>query len=164
MKKLLILLMFTAPIITTHGQNYKFQSLYIFNIAKLIEWPNKYDSFVIGVVGARSLSKELNELTNNRSMEGHEIKVLLLDPYEFTVENINMIYIGRNASKLADEIRQKAESKPILLIGDKPGLEGFGINFIDNSEKISFEIYPNNISKKKLKVSQSLLQLGTVIE
>lgn len=164
MKKLFFLSMLMVLYASISAQNHKFQALFIYNIVRLVEWPAIDNSFVIGVVGSKEMYRELQSLSQKHKISGHPIEVRTINPSQLMYNDCHVIYVGRSSSNKVEQVVSQIDSKPILLIGDKVGLNGVAINFIDNSENISFEIYPSLIKSHQLSLSNSLLSLGTVKE
>ncbi|MCT4587834.1 MAG: YfiR family protein [Carboxylicivirga sp.] len=158
---LILLLVFVGNI---KAKNYKFQALFMYNIAQRIEWPNVSGDFTIGVIGCKDIHKELNEIALKRSLLGHKIQVIDLNPDQLNQQDCHIIYVGTSSSNKLDAINTSIGLKPSLIITNKNGLTGSGINFIDDSEKIEFEIFPSVIKQHQLKLAASLLSLGTVKE
>ena len=163
-RKLAFMLLLIAIASQVSAQNYKFQSLFIYNIVKRINWPPGSNDFVIGVVGSKDLVKELVNLSQKQKLGNKTIKVKSVHASNDSFEGIHVLYLGRSSSSKIDVVKSRIASKPVLLIGDKSGLKGAGINFIDNSKSIEFEIYPTTIKEHHLTVASSLLSLGIVKE
>ncbi len=162
MKKILMLLALLFILHETSAQNYKFQALFVYNIAQRIEWPNISGEFVIGVIGSKQIERELDMIAQKKKMFGNNIKVLHINTNDLPSATYHILYIDRNSSSKLDEINSIVSSHPTLVITDKSGLTGGAINFIDNSSKIEFEIFPSVIKSHQLNVSNSLLNLGIV--
>jgi len=146
------------------AQNYKFQALFIFNIAQRIEWPELSDEFVIGVLGSNDLYKELNAIAQKRQLFGHTIRVKTIKSSSLNVEGCHLIYVGHLSAGKLNQVLAQISGDPVLAVGEKKGIKGVSINLIDNAQKIDFEIYPNTIKAHQLKVASSLLSLGVVKE
>ncbi len=144
------------------AQNYKFQALFIYNIVKRIEWPDHSSDFVIGVVDCKEIQHELESLSQKQKLGGRTIRVVSLDADDAHNHTLHALFLGKKSSSKIEEIRAKIQSKPILLIGEKPGIKGVGINFLESSKGIEFEIYPKTIASHKLNVANSLLNLGLI--
>ncbi len=161
-KKLLLFVLILLLYQKITAQDYKFQALFIYNIVQRIEWPNLNHDFVIGVVGSKDMEKELSSIAKSRQMNGHQIKVRQLTAFDFQTKAVHLVYLGRSSSSKIDKIKSVIKNEPILLVGDKKGLNGAHINFLDLPGKIEFEIYPKLIKSQHLKVANSLLNLGIV--
>ncbi len=163
LKKFLFLWISLACILLPlHAQNYKFQSLFIYNIIKRIEWPSESEKFIIGVLDCKELQKELVSISQKQKIGGRSIEVINVNMGDSDLSKVHVLYVGRSASSKIPQLKTKIADKPILLIGEKPGINGVGINFLDNSTGIKFEIFTNEIKSHKLLISNSLLNLGIV--
>ncbi len=164
MKKLLLIILILILYQQLPAQNYKFQALFIYNIAQRIEWPLLTDDFIIGVVGSKEITHELQDISTKRKMFGHNIKIMEISNSNPQIENCQLIYVGRSSSSKINNIKSIVKNRPILLVSDKKGLAGAHINFIDTPQKIEFEIYPTSIKSQQLKIASTLYNLGIVRE
>ncbi|MCU4166182.1 YfiR family protein [Carboxylicivirga caseinilyticus] len=164
MKKLLTIIVLLCLLGVVRAQNYKFQALFMYNIAQRIEWPNLSGEFVIGVIGNKEMHKELESIAGKKQLFGNTIKVVHVSPDELSDKMYHILYLDRSSSTKLNEVDKSVAKRPTLVITDKNGLTGGGINFIDNSSKIEFEIFPTVIKSHQLQLSGSLLNLGIVRE
>ncbi|MBS2098663.1 YfiR family protein [Carboxylicivirga linearis] len=164
MKKMYTLIVLLCIAWGAEAQNYKFQALFMYNIAQRIEWPNLAGEFVIGVIGSKEMHQELESIAQKKQLFGNSIKVVHVNADELSGKLYHVLYLDRSSSVKLGDVKKQVVSKPTLLITDKNGLTGGGINFIDNSSKIEFEIFPTVIKSHQLHLSGSLLNLGIVRE
>nr|WP_321453890.1 YfiR family protein [uncultured Carboxylicivirga sp.] len=164
MKKLFALIFTLCIVWGIKAQNYKFQALFMYNIAQRIEWPNLSGEFVIGVIGSKEIHDELESIAQKKQLFGNAIKVLYVTENDLTNQLFHVLYVDRSLSAKVSRITKEVASHPTLLVTDKNGLTGGGINFIDNSSKIEFEIFPTVIKSHQLHLSGTLLNLGIVKE
>lgn len=164
MKQVLFMLVMLSLVGTANAQNSKFQALFMYNIVQRIEWPNLVGEFVIGVIGSKDMYNELDLIAQKKKLYGNSIKVVQIGADDLNSTHCHAVYISRSSSSKIDEVNTQVKNKPILVFTDKEGLRGAGINFVDNSQKIEFEIYPSIIKSNQLKIASSLFNLGTVME
>lgn len=163
MKTLILLVAFCLSVIKAESQNYKFQALYLYNIAQNIEWSAVGGDFKIGVVGCNEIEKELVAIFKTRNLGGLPVTVTSFSSASLSgVETCRLVYLSRTASSKMANVNAIIQNKPVLLVSDKVGLTGAGVNLIDESTKLEFEIYPSVIKAHGLKLSNSLLNLGVV--
>ena len=64
-----------------------------------------------------------------------------------------------------DQIISQTNSKPVLIVTDKPGLakKGAAINFVELDGKIKFELNQQNAESRGLKVAGALTSLAIVV-
>jgi hypothetical protein len=149
-----------------YSQNEKFKALFMYNFTKYIEWPasHRQGDFVIGVLGNSPLTKELETIAGKQKVGSQNIVVKTYG----TVDEIgycNVLYIPPSKSSQISFVVNKLADKSTLLITDKEGLalQGAGINYIMDGDKLKYEVNKNNIEKKGLTVSNALLTLGIVV-
>lgn len=149
-----------------YSQNEKFKALFMYNFTKYIEWPSSQRSgdFIIGVLGSSILSDELKTIAGKQKVGSQNIVVKVFNTVE-NIENCHIIYIPPSKSSQLSSVLSKISGKNTLVITDKDGLanQGAGINYVLDGDKLKYEVSKNNIEKKGLIVSSSLLALGIVV-
>jgi hypothetical protein len=146
---------------TVKAQDAKFQSLIIYNITKLLDWPDKSGNFTIRVIGNSELVKELKDFTNERKVGGRQ-DFDIQKAESGTVENCHILFVGANESASVEQILSQVGSRPILIITEKPDLvaKGAGISLIKSSGTWQFQYREENIKKAGIKVSLDFKELG----
>lgn len=168
MKKgiLLLLLLFFIKVDFTNAQNEKFKALFLYNFTKYIDWPASYKQgdFVIGVLGNSPIVNELKIVSSKKQVGGQSIVVKkFANPAQ--IDKCHVLFIPSYKSGSLRAVLANLKEKNTLVVTDGNNLvqQGAGINFIETSGKQGFEIKKHNIESKGLKVSGSLLSLGTVV-
>jgi hypothetical protein len=168
MKKL-TLLIFTlgfCALQLVHAQNEKFKALFMYNFTKYIEWPAsvRQGDFVIGVLGNSSLTKELETIASKQKVGSQAIVVKVFNDVK-DIDNCHILYISPGKSSVINSAVDKLNGKSTLIISDKNGLalQGAGINYVSDGDKIKYEINKKNIDKHGLTVNSALLALGVVV-
>lgn len=161
-----LVLAFFVKINTTNAQNEKFKALFLYNFTKYIDWPASYKNgdFVIAVIGNSSIVNELNVIASKKKVgTQHIIVKKLSNPSQ--ISKCHIVYIPPYKSSSLRSTLAVLKGKSTLVVTDGSNLvqQGAGINFIDAGGKQAFEIKKKNIESKGLKVSGSLLSLGTII-
>jgi len=166
-KKYLVILLVILGInsLPLKAQNAKFQALFIYNFSKNIEWPAGYLSseFVIGILGsASSIENELRQIALVKTVRNKPIKIITF-PAVQNITDCNILYIPRSRSSMLERTLVAVQNKPILIVTDKSGLRGAGINFLDNDFDLEFEINLTDLQKRGLKADKTLIDLGIKI-
>jgi YfiR/HmsC-like len=168
MKKLLILLFYLGFIglHTADAQNEKFKALFMYNFTKYIEWPAnlRQGDFVIDVLGNPALALELQTIASKLKVGTQNIVIKAVSSID-EIDNCHVLYISSGKSGQLGNALAKLNGKNALIITDKEGLalQGAGINYIMDGDKLRYEINRGNIEKKGLVVSNSLLTLGVAV-
>ncbi len=168
MKKLLLLLLYLGIIgwNTLNAQNEKFKALFLYNFTKYIEWPAnlRQGDFVVGVFGNPSLALELQTIATKQKVGSQNIIIKAINSVD-EIENCHVLYVGHGKCSAITTVLSKLNGKNTLLITDKEGmaLQGAGINYIMDGDRLKYEVNRGNIEKKGLVVSSSLLALGVTV-
>jgi hypothetical protein len=148
------------------AQKEKFHSIFIYNFSKYVKWPDGQSSgkFVIGVFGSSSIKKDLEAMASTKKVNGITIEVKQFNSTA-GIDECNILYVSSSESDRMTEIIQATNSKPVLLVTDKPGLakKGAAINFVEQEGKVKFELNQQNAESRGLKVSGSLSSLAIIV-
>lgn len=151
---------------SARAQKEKFHSIFIYNFSKYVKWPDDQDagSFVIGVYGSSAIEKDLAEMAVSKKVNGMPIEVKQFKSME-GIDQCHIIYVASSESGKIDQIISQTNSKPVLIVTDKPGLakKGAAINFVELDGKIKFELNQQNAESRGLKVAGALTSLAIVV-
>ena len=160
------LLMLFLCSLSLNAQNEKFKALFLYNFIKNIEWPPAYSQgdLIIGVLGTNPITKELETITSTQKAGNQTMKVKIFSSVE-EIKTCHIIYVSPNKAGLIPQLLTKLNSNNTLIVSDNKGgiQQGAGINFILDGDKLKFEISKQRIEQKGLKVSASLLNLGSPV-
>jgi hypothetical protein len=166
MRKLLCLVFFSVLVTSLQAQDYKYQSLFVYNFTKYIQWPANGQSadFVIGVLGHSPMVGELEKVSANKTVGIRKIVIRKLATVA-EGETCQMVFIPLGSSNKLDAALEAFRNKPILLITEKDGLgkQGSGINFVISEGKMRFELNQAATQGAALKVSSQLASLAIAL-
>lgn len=167
-KRILLVSLMTLFMLSASAQGMaKFQALFIYNFAKNIGWPagDEKKDFVITVIGDSEVASQLSSLAKTQKVGSRSV-IVKESAAATGLAKSDIIYLGESKSNLVSKLVTAQEGNPSLVVTGKEGLcaNGAGISFVAKGGKLNFEISDSNISKKGLKVSQKLLQLGTPVD
>lgn len=168
MKKKICLLLFLGFIglSNTDAQNEKFKALFMYNFTKYIEWPaiQRQGNFVIGVLGNSAITPELETIAGKQKVGSQNIVVKTFATVD-KVENCQILYLPASKSSQIGQVVAKLSGNSTLIVADKSGLalQGAGINYVMDGDKLKYEINKKNIESRGLTVSNSLLSLGIIV-
>ncbi len=168
-KSFILLLIFFIFNSFSKSQDAKFKALFIFNFTKYIKWEKdkeKEEFFKILILGNTVVSEELSSIAGRIKVAGHQkIKIENISKAE-EITNCHILYLANNKTKLFQKALKKLEGKNTLFVTDKKNLvmQGSGISFFKEKEKLRFQISTKNIKKKRLKVAAALTRLGIKID
>lgn len=152
-----------------YGQinEYEIKASFLFKFGKYTEWP-KYDDdfFIITVIGRNPFADSLKKVAATKTIKEKKIKIRFINSIN-EIGNSNILFIPKTEKKNIENIIKATQNKPILLISEScdAAVQGTHINFyLNNENKIRFEISKKNLKKSNLKVSSLLLDIGTEID
>lgn len=166
----LFLMLFTIVVsnkLTAQSTDYKAYSLYVYNFMKYVEWPEEESTgdFIIGLIGDSKIKEDLIVLANHKKLKGRKIVFKVFDKVE-DITYCHLIYVSSSKSSSIKVINKKFASKPMLIVGEREEsvYKGAALSFLTTDEdELKFDINKKEIESHKLKISSSLIKLGTLI-
>jgi hypothetical protein len=143
------------------------KAAYIYNFAKLIDWPsaNKEGNFIIGVYGTTNVYKALiNKYSAKRiGKQDIEIKKLSESP---EVGSVHVLFIAQSNIQNLDAILYNLEYEPVLIITESDGAIDGGsvINFLIIKNSLKFELNISEAKNRQLIIGSRLKDLAYKIE
>ncbi|MFN6039754.1 MAG: YfiR family protein [Bacteroidota bacterium] len=164
---LILLFSLSSSGLKAQETDYKAYSLYVYNFMKYIEWTENQNQgdFVIVIFGKSNIQKELQKLAFQKKIRGRNIVIKSINKIE-EINDCDLLYLSSEKSSMIKEINLKLTNKSSLVVGEKDGLakKGAALSFatLENDE-LSFDINKKIINQQKLKISNSLIKLGSVV-
>lgn len=163
---ILVVLLFSFSMASKAQDVHKFQSIFIYNFSKFIQWPAGYENgeFVIGVLGESPITKHLESMASVKKVRGQKFKIKKFTSVD-QITKCHILYIPSNKSAYLQKCLDGVGGNATLIITDKPGMaeSGSGINFLIVDGKPKFELNKASTTKHKLKVSTELSKLAILI-
>ncbi len=148
------------------AQNAQLRAVFIYNFTKNIDWPpsNANAGFIIGVLGDSDIIDELHGISKKYKINNQNIIVKQFSTID-KLSKCNILFVPNSQSNNLASILSKLQNQSTLVIVDQEeaAKQGADINFTMQSGKLEFEINPQNLEKRDLKVSSKLLDLGHVV-
>lgn len=140
---------------------------YVYNIAKLIDWPDEYKTgnFIISVMGSSNLHKELVKEYNSKRIGSQQIEIRKLSE-TLNINKCHILYVGREAMGLLEEISKSLKDRPTFIITDgKDALEkGSALNFEFINGQWRYSLKLANATEKGLFIGSTLKSLAIKVE
>lgn len=160
---LLAINLFNPAVLHAQMSAYKLHSLFVYNFVKNIKWENVGDEFVIGVYAKADALREFKDNFSNKNFGGKKFNVKSISEFNEASE-CQILYIPRsNLSKTKAIISALKDQNILVVTEDDLIAEGASISFELIDSKLNFKISKSKTEDKGLKVSSSLLALGTVV-
>ncbi len=154
------------------SSEYLVKAGFIYNFAKLVEWPapafaNPGQPIVIGVLGNESFAATLERAVDGKKIELRSFLVKRLkSPKESKECACHMLFIASAESSRTDEIIQSLKGASVLTIAETPGFtrQGGIINFVLEDSKVRFEVNVDAAKQAGLNISSRLLSLAKIVQ
>jgi hypothetical protein len=139
----------------------------IYNFIKFVDWPERAlptnGTLVIGVLGESPVGSALIGL-NGKSVKNRTLVVRQISTPK-DVQTCQVVFVGPTEQARVSQIVSAAQEASTLTVGDLTGFARSGgvINFIEQANKVRFEINSAAAEKSKLTISSQLLRLAKVV-
>jgi hypothetical protein len=151
---------------------YLIKTGFIYNFAKLVEWPayafaNPGQPIVIGVLGNDHFAETLEHVVDGKKVGLHPFLVKRLRGPKDSKECVcHMLFVASAESSHADEIIQLLKNYSVLTIAETPGFtkQGGIINFVLEDSKVRFEVNVDAAKQANLSISSRLLSLARIVQ
>lgn len=144
------------------------KAAFLFRFASYVQWPEaspRQDPFVVGIAGAESIARQLEELAPHVTVRGRRAEVRRVSRTE-ELDGVQILFVDDAALRRTRALRRAALEKPILLVTDtRDGLNaGSVINFIKAGRNVRFEISLIAADRAQLKIDSALLSVAARVE
>ena len=145
---------------------YQLKAAFLFNFAKYIDWPaesfaNEKAPFLIGILGDNPFGATLEQTVAGKKVNEHPITI---QPLRAMAEgtNCHIVFISSSETKRLPEIIKGLRGPAVLTVSEtEKFIEAGGIiNFVQEANKIRFQINDEAAKAAKLKISSKLLNLA----
>ena len=148
---------------------YLIKAGFIYNFAKLVEWPaalaQKDQPIVIGVLENEQFAAILARVVNGKNLDGRPFVVKRLKSREFLDCACHMLFVARTANAHLLEIIEFQRTAAVLTISDAPDFAKRGgmIAFVLEDSKVRFQVNVEAAKQSGLTISSRLLSLATIV-
>jgi uncharacterized protein DUF4154 len=148
---------------------YLIKAGYIYNFAKLVEWPaaasHKGQPIVIGVLGNDAFATVLDQTVNGKKIDDRPLLVKRLKSKHVKDCGCHMLFIAAAESAHADDVIQSQGAAAVLTIAEAPDFATRGgiIALILQDSKVRFIVNVQAAAQAGLSISSRLLALATVV-
>lgn len=140
---------------------------YVYNIAKLIDWPDEYKTgnFIISVMGGNNLHKVLVKQYNSKRIGSQQIEIRKLSE-TLNINKCHILYIGKDAMGMLEEISETLRERPTFIITDGSGAleKGSALNFEFVNGQWRYSLKLANATDKGLFIGSTLKSLAIKVE
>jgi len=152
-----------SPKMKNTDTNAILKASYIYNFAKMIDWPKaeKSGNFIIGVYGNSSVYKELIKKYASKNIGNQQIEIKKLSNTP-SVGKIHLLYISKDKVDDIATLVTSIEDGAVLVVTESSGAldKGSIINFVIVNNSLKFELNIMGADQHKLIVGSRLKDLA----
>lgn len=164
-----LLLILVAPAWCAAPIDNEVKAAFVIRFTEFIDWPDQDDPqrrpLGICVLGEHPVEPILERLSTDYTVKGRSIVVRRVDDAAAAAA-CHVVFVPDTQSARLPALGRALRGKPVLLIGNGPGLASAGaaINLFRSGSRLRFEINPGAIETAGLKASSRLLKLAVIRE
>lgn len=136
---------------------------YIYNFAKMIDWPaaDKSGNFIIGVYGNSSVYKELIKKYASKNIGNQQIEIKKLSDTP-SIGKIHLLYISKDKESDLSALMSGIKESAVLVVTESSGAleRGSIINFVIVNNSLKFELNIVGANEHNLNVGSRLKSLA----
>ena len=146
------------------SREYEIKAAYLYNFIKYVDWPSYGDTISIGVLGSDPFGPALAPL-NGKTVKGRRLVIKHLDSVR-DAQQCQIIFVSSSERQRLQEIFESLRSARVLTVGETQGFADGGgiINFIEENNKVRFEINAEAARRTGLNISSELLKLARLVK
>ncbi|HKX29445.1 MAG TPA: YfiR family protein [Blastocatellia bacterium] len=146
------------------------KAAYLYNFAKLVEWPA--DAFkdadspvVLGLVGDEPFGEILDQNMAGRKANGRKVVIVRLKASD-NLRACHLLFISASEKSRVPQILAGLKGANVLTVAEIPHFAQSGgiINFFQEEKRVQFEINVEAAERAKLKISSRLLSLAKLVK
>jgi hypothetical protein len=148
---------------------YLIKAGYIFNFAKLVEWPaaatRKGQPLVIGVLGNDGFAAVLDRTVSGKKIDDRPLTVKRLKAKDVKDCGCQMLFVASGESAATNEVIQSQRTGAVLTVAEAPDFAARGgiIALVLDDSKVRFIINVHAATQAGLSISSRLLALATIV-
>jgi hypothetical protein len=161
-----IALLFVSGSVRAQGSVADIKAEMLFNIAKFVSWPpaTAGGQMTFTILGEDDLAAVLASTLSTKSINGRKVFVRFVRRVSDARDSQILFVAGSEASRIP-EVLEALRGLPVLTVADVPGFTAMGgmVDFVQENEKVRFEINPSSAERSQLKISARVLALAKIV-
>jgi hypothetical protein len=147
----------------------KLKSAFLYNFTKFVEWPverfaNASEPIVIGLIADEAMRAEIATIITNRLVNG---RALVVRPVASVadMQASHILFVSSDEQVHYRAMRNRALLTAVLTVGEGESCRqsGGGICFVQQGEKLRFEINIDTVERSHLKIGAQLQKLAIAV-
>ena len=140
----------------------------LFNIARFVEWPSQRPrargQLTFTILGEDDLAAVLANVLSTKTINGRDVFVRFVRRVE-DVKDSQVLFIASSEEKRIPEVLEALRCHSVLTVADVAGFAALGgmVDFVQQDDKVRFEINLGSAERARLKISAKLLALAKIV-
>jgi hypothetical protein len=147
------------------NREYPLKAAFLLNFVKFVDWPSlPGGTITIGILGRNPFSPAVLDGINGKPVKDRTLVVRQVSDLREAAA-CQVVFISSSEKERLRPILDGLRGASILTVGETAGFARSGgiINFIEEGNKIRFEINPDAAERARLSISSQLLRLAKVV-
>jgi len=146
------------------SREYEIKAAFLYNFIKYVDWPSYGDTITIGVLGGNPFGTALAPL-DGKIVKGRRLLIKEVDSLR-DAQKCQIIFVSSSEKSRLHEIFENLKSARVLTVGETEGFAASGgmINFVEENNKVHFEINADAARRTGLTISSELLKLAKLVK
>lgn len=152
---------------TSANREYEIKAAYLYNFINYVNWPDSAlptgQSITLGVVGENPFGEALDPL-NGKIVKGRKLVIRKAATPEER-KACQILFISPSEKSRMPDILAELKDAKVLTVSETEGFAARGgiINFIEERNKVRFEINPEAARRTGFTISSELLKLAKIV-
>lgn len=149
---------------------YELKAAYLYNFGKFVRWPNTVavapgEPFLICVLGQDPFGSTLDSTVRGESIDGKRLAVRQVSNLA-EAGRCRVLFISTSEERHLESILLELGKRPVLVVSDIPNFvnRGGAIGFVNQGEKIRFQVNLAAAEKAGLVLSSDLLKVAVSVK
>ena len=142
----------------------------LWNIAKFVDWPGFRDQsvkdspLVFTILGEDELAVALAGVLSSKTVNGHPVFVRFARRPQ-DAKGSQILYVAASELARMTDVLAAVDTSAVLTVSDAPGFVAHGgmVGFMNDGERVRFEVNLGQAEKTGLKLSAKLLALARLV-
>ncbi len=146
-------------------EEYSLKAVFTLNFARLTQWPYSDNSSITFCIMGNNSMLDAFKLIEHKRINSKNVTLKIIS-HDKDIINCQVLFLSGISHSRIRKLYSYARNHPILTISEAEDISRSGaiINFIQNGDKIRFQINLNYSHQAGLKLSSRLLKLAIISE
>lgn len=138
---------------------------YVLRFTDFVRWQEPTGEVIrIAMLGEDNMKHEIMAAAKSRSNRGRVFEVIIVKPDSITMQDIDLIYIGRGYRNQWPGIIESSRRASVVTVASEPGFLKAGglIEFVKVQNRLRFSLNMTDVDSYDVTISSKLVQLSVL--